>query len=120
MRIGEDAGGAGFGHYRCMIVQLTAAGALVAEADDCTRLHLETALSGRELRSALATTNSGSLIDDATVALDLSVLRSRAKVVATVPDWAERWTAMVAYAEKKGWLSADGRSVQVHVERPAA
>jgi hypothetical protein len=111
---------ASIGHYRPMIVQLTAAGAVVSDADDCTRLHLETSLTGRELRAALATTNSGTLVDDGNVALDLAVLRSRAKVVATAPDWAQRWTAMVGYAEKKGWLSDDGRAVQVHIERPAA
>jgi hypothetical protein len=45
------------------------------------------------------------------------VLRSRAQLAATAPDWAQRWEAMTSYAERSGWLSPDRRSVQVHVER---
>ena len=69
------------------------------------------------LRTALSTTGTGTLIDPDTVGLDLAVLRSRAQLVATAEDWAQRWEAMVRFAEDRGWLSADGRSVQVHVER---
>lgn len=107
-----------------MIVELSAAGAVVRDADDCTRLHLETALEGTKLRAALLTTNTGAPVgglsaEGAAVLLDLAVLRSRAKLVATADDWSQRWSAMVDYAGRKGWLSPDGRSVQVHVERPA-
>ncbi|MGI5129234.1 hypothetical protein ACQEVB_20685 [Pseudonocardia sp. CA-107938] len=98
-----------------MIVRLTAAGAVVLDADDCTALHLETDLRGGKLRAALATTDTGA-VDGEHVWLDLSVLRSRAKLVATADDWAQRWTAMVGYAQEQGWLSADRRSVRVHVE----
>ncbi|MCW2716639.1 hypothetical protein [Pseudonocardia sp.] len=100
-----------------MIVRLDADGAVVRDADDCGRLHLETDLDEARLRTALATTGTGELVDADTVHLDLGVLRSRAALLATTPDWAEQWTAMTAYAERKGWLSDDGRSVQVHVER---
>ena len=40
-----------------------------------------------------------------------------AKLIATAPDWAQRWAEMTAYAQRKGWLSQDSRSVQVHIER---
>ena len=30
-------------------------------------------------------------------------------------DWTERFTGMLAYAEKKGWIDADGL-IQAHVE----
>jgi len=103
-----------------MIVRLTAAGAVVLDADDCTELHLETALQGGKLRAALATTDTGDPDRDGKhVWLDLAVLRSRAKLVATADDWAQRWTGMVGYAKEQGWLSADARSVRVHVEPPA-
>jgi hypothetical protein len=102
-----------------MIVRLTAAGAVVLDADDCTALHLETQLRGGKLRAALATTDTGAAdADGEHVWLDLAVLRSRAKLVATAGDWAQRWTAMVGYAREQGWLSRDGRSVRVHVESP--
>lgn len=100
-----------------MILRLDPDGAVVRDADDCRRLHLETALDRDGLRAALAATDTGELVDDDTVLLDLAVLRSRAQLAATAPDWAQRWAAMVSYAQGQGWLSADGRAVQVHVER---
>lgn len=96
-------------------MRLTAAGAAVLDADDCTALHLETELQGAKLRAALAATDTGVVRGD-DVLLDLAVLRSRAKLVATADDWAQRWSRMIDYARTKGWLSEDGRSVQVHVE----
>lgn len=105
-----------------MVVTLAVDGAVVGDADDCTRLHLATALDGPALRSALHGTGTGELAPDGTVWLDLAVLRSRAQIAATGPDraqedWARRWDAMIAHAERSGWLSVDGRSVRVHVER---
>lgn len=100
-----------------MYVNLAADGAVVADADDCTRLHLATALDGPELRVALRDTGTGQLAPDGAVWLDVAVLRSRGQLVATVPDWPQRWDGMIAYAGKAGWLSEDGRSVRVHIER---
>lgn len=100
-----------------MIVRVGKDGAVVRDADDCGRLHLESDLDEAALRTALRTTGTGELVDADNAHLDLGVLRSRAALLATAPDWAERWSAMTGYAEKKGWLSEDGRSVQVHVER---
>ena len=87
------------------------------DADDCTRLHVESDLDGAALRAALRRTGTGEIGEGENAWLDLAVLRSRAALLATEPDWSERWSAMTAYAERKGWLSDDGRSVQVHVER---
>jgi hypothetical protein len=100
-----------------MIVLLGADGAVVQDADDCGSLHLQTDLDTDGVRVALRNTGTGELADDETAWLDLGVLRTRAKMLATAPDWADRWAAMTAYAERKGWLSPDGRSVQVHIER---
>ena len=100
-----------------MIVQLAADGVVVQDADDCGRLHVTTDLDAHGVATALAATGTGELIDTDTVGLDLAVLRSRAQLVATAPDWAQRWEAMTSYADEKGWLSADRRSVQVHIER---
>ncbi|MBW0116961.1 hypothetical protein [Pseudonocardia abyssalis] len=100
-----------------MYVTLAADGAVVADADDCTRLHLATTLDGSALRAALRDTGTGQLAPDGAVWLDVAVLRSRAQIVATAPDWPQRWDAMVGYAQKAGWLSEDGRTVRVHIER---
>jgi hypothetical protein len=107
------------GYDRRVIVRLDTDGALVEDADDCGRLHLETALEGERLRAVLASTGTGRVGEDGAVWLDVGVLRSRAHMVATAPDWDARWAAMVDYAGRKGWLSPDGHAVQVHVERPA-
>ncbi|MEJ3657458.1 hypothetical protein WEH80_31300 [Actinomycetes bacterium KLBMP 9759] len=103
-----------------MIVRLDEDGAVVRDADDCGRLHLETDLDEHALHTALKITATGAAIDADTAWLDLGVLRTRARLVATEPDWDERWSAMVDHAEAKGWLSDDGHAVQVHVERVGA
>jgi hypothetical protein len=100
-----------------VIVLLTAEGAVVQDADDLGRLHLQTDLDSEGARTALVTTGTGELIDADTAWLDLAVLRSRAQLLVTASDWDERWGAMTSYAERKGWLSPDRRSVQVHIER---
>ncbi len=99
-----------------MILSLGSDGARVRDADDCTRLHLETDLGPAALGTVLRKTGTGAIGDGGDAWLDLAVLRSRAALLASAPDWAERWSAMTAYAQQKGWLSDDGRSVQVHVE----
>jgi hypothetical protein len=105
------------GTIAVMIVRLAADGVVVQDADDCTRLHVSTDLDPAGVRAALATTETGEQVDADTVLFDLTVLRSRAQLAATAPDWAQRWEAMTSYAERSGWLSPDRRSVQVHVER---
>ena len=105
------------GTIAVMIVRLAADGVVVQDADDCTRLHVSTDLDPAGVRTALAGTETGEQADADTVLLDLAVLRSRAQLVATAPDWAQRWEAMTSHAERSGWLSPDRRSVQVHVER---
>lgn len=98
-----------------MIVTLAPDGAVVRDADDCTRLHLATELRGDALRIALRDTGTGQVAPDGSAWLDLAVLRSRAQLLASVPDWARRWTDMISYAERSGWLSVDRRSVRVHL-----
>lgn len=99
------------------MVTLAADGAVVQDADDLGRLRLRTDLDPDGVRVALRTTGTGAPIDDDTVWLDVAVLRSRAQLIATDPDWPQKWSAMIAHAERKGWLSEDGHALQVHVER---
>ena len=102
-----------------MILRMDADGAVVREADDGTQLHLETALDQVALRRALRTTGTGQLLDGGEVELDLGVLRSRAQLAGTGPDWPQRWSAMVEHARRAGRMAPDGRSVRVPVERLA-
>ena len=100
-----------------MIVRLGADGVVVPDADDCTRLHVSTDLDAAGVRTALSGTGTGELVDSDTVLLDLAVLRSRAQLAATAPDWAQRWEAMTSHVERTGGLSPDRRSVRVGLDR---
>jgi hypothetical protein len=99
-----------------VIVRLAADGVVVTDADDCERLHVRSDLDPRGMEVALATTGTGALVDAETVLIDLGVLRSRAQLVATAPDWPQRWESLTRHVAQKGWLSSDRRSVQVHIE----
>jgi hypothetical protein len=100
-----------------MIVRLAAEGVVVQDADDLGRLQLHTDLDADSARTALLSTESGELIDTDSAWLDVVVLRSRAALLATAPDWAQRWEAMIDDAERKGRLSQDGRAMRVPIER---
>ena len=99
-----------------MIVRLDANGAVVADADDCATVHVETRLAADRLRTALVTTGTGTLDEPGdVVVLDIAVLRSRARLVATTPDWAHCFADMVASAGER--LTDDGLGLRVPVER---
>jgi hypothetical protein len=100
-----------------MIVELTAAGFSVRDADDCTRLSVSTALPGEQVDAALARSGAGiGSPGESDVLLDVASLYRRAQASASVADWESRWTAMIGYAASRGWLSADGSAVRAHVE----
>jgi hypothetical protein len=98
-----------------VIVILGADGVLLRDPDDCGRLHVETDLAGDDLVEVLTTTGTGAPAGDGRVWLDLATLRSRARLAATDPDWSANWEAMVAHAQRSGWLSEDGRAVRAHI-----
>jgi hypothetical protein len=100
-----------------VIVLLAADGVVVQDADDLDALRLRTELDPAAARVALQTTGSGALVGEDCAGLDLAVLRSRAKLLSSDPDWAARWAAMVERAERHGQLTADRRSVRVPIER---
>ena len=101
-----------------MIVRLEAAGAVVADADDFSAVHVQTALDPDGLRTAMLQTGTGSVPADgaAVVVLDVGVLRSRAALVTSAPDWAERFDALIAASGDR--LTDDGLGLRVPVERP--
>ena len=61
---------------------MDADGAVVADADDCSAVHVETGLDADRLRAALVATATGVLAERGSapdvVVLDVAVLRSRA------------------------------------------
>lgn len=103
-----------------MIVRLDSDGAVVAEADDCSTVHVETGLDAGALRTALVTTGTGAPAEPTQwgtndVVLDIAVLRSRARLLATAPGWTECFDGMVADAGER--LTDDGLGLRVPVER---
>ena len=105
---------------RGVILRLDADGAVVAHADDCSAVHVQTALAGEHLRAALLQTGTGSVATGglAEVVLDIAVLRTRAALVASAPGFAERFDAMIASSGER--LTDDGLGLRVAVESPPA
>jgi hypothetical protein len=102
-----------------VVVELTADGIRVHDADDCTRLSVATALAGADMDAALRSTGAGSRVDanrTDTVLLDIPTLREHARAAASVTDWDSRWQAMIAYAGRKGWITPEGTAVRAHLE----
>ena len=100
-----------------MIVRLDADGAVVADADDCSTVHVESGLDADGLRTALVATGTGAPAGPGAVVLDIAVLRSRARLLATAPDWSECFDGMLASAGER--LTDDGLGLRVPVERTA-
>lgn len=103
-----------------MIVRLDADGAVVAEADDCSAVHVRTGLDAVGLRTALVATGTGAPAEPNdggadVVVLDIAVLRSRARLLATTPDWSACFDGMLAGAGDR--LTDDGLGLRVPVER---
>lgn len=100
-----------------MIIELTSDRYTVTDPDNCTQLHVATALPTRhDTGAALQKAGIGRLDGDGTHALvDLDQLRTRARASATGADWDGKWEEMIAYATEEGWVSSDGRFVRAHV-----
>ncbi|WP_347058959.1 hypothetical protein ABC795_01080 [Blastococcus sp. HT6-30] len=94
--------------------------ARVVDVDDLGRLHLALgAVTDEEAAEALERSGLGRLRDADTAVLDVAALRAAAEPRASAENWSTRWDAMIGGARGKGWLSADGATLQVHVESAA-
>lgn len=102
-----------------MIILLEQGTCSVSEADTLTDLRVVTAIDdpaalGDAVRAAeLGRTEPG---ETGHVFVDIERLRSLARSGATLDDWDERFDAMIAYAERKGWLNDSGSAVRAHVD----
>jgi hypothetical protein len=87
------------------------------EPDDCLRFHLVCEVDPALLDAALVEANVGSLEDAETALINPeAIIRASGDRVGL--DWSERFSAMVEYAETKGWVTVDGH-IRAHVEPPA-
>jgi hypothetical protein len=104
-----------------MIVAITREHCRVEDADDCARLHVTAEeLDDDEAGAALQRADLGRAGDAAHVWLTIDSLRTAAREAASIPDWDDRFDAMIAYARSKGWLDACGERVTAHVQRSAS
>ncbi len=86
----------------------------IEEHDDCTRLHVVTAeLDEATAGAVLDISGLGRPGTSGHVWLDIAALRARSHSAA--PDWPERFDAMIAYAERSGWLNPHGNLVAAHI-----
>lgn len=88
----------------------------LAEPENCARFHL--AVTGGDevaVREALASSDTGTLVDRDSAVVAVEAVRRLARGHVG-DDWPSRFATMLANAEKKGWLTADGAAVQAHCE----
>jgi hypothetical protein len=86
----------------------------VHEADDCTSLEVRIA-ADEGASDALAASGLGRWDGGTEVDLAVGTLHALARATARAPGWEDRWAAMVAYAARSGWLSADKTTVRAHI-----
>lgn len=99
-------------------VDTTARPAVVAldDPDDCGRFHL--AVTGSDeaaARQALESAAVGTLVDRETAIVAVDAVRRMAEG-RVGDDWPRMFTAMLAYAGTKGWLTDDGGGIHAHCE----
>lgn len=99
-----------------MYVLVTDGSAAVHEADDCTSLEVRIDAGDRAgVGDALTIAGLGRWDGDSEADLTVQGLHALAHATATAQDWEQRWAAMLAYADRSGWLAADGSTVRAHV-----
>jgi hypothetical protein len=99
-----------------MYLAVTATGVVVGDPDDCTSLDVRAPSAGRpRIDETLREARIGAWDGAGEADINVAELRHRASAEGVTPGWAERWTAMIDYAQRKGWLSADGTTVRAHV-----
>ncbi|MEV1295444.1 hypothetical protein [Pseudonocardia sp. NPDC049635] len=99
-----------------MFVEVTGSGVRLAEPEVFTAFHVvrPAAMTPDDLAAALSTHEIGQLDGDDVLVRVTAVRRLAEGRVGD--DWEDGFTAMLAYAERKGWLTDDGAMVRAHVE----
>jgi 3-hydroxy-9,10-secoandrosta-1,3,5(10)-triene-9,17-dione monooxygenase reductase component len=94
------------------ISQVSATPVCLEEPDDCSRLHV--VVAAPDSTALLEKVGLGPIRENGSVALDPRLLQLMAHG-RVGPEWSSRFDEMIAYADRKGWLTPDGR-VLAHVE----
>ena len=90
-------------------------GVSLEDADNCNAFHLEArGVDAAGVAAALAQAGAGRASGDEAF-IERTAVERMAGTSDTAPDWNDRYQGMLAYAEKQGWLDADG-AVQAHIE----
>ena len=84
------------------------------DPEDCRAFSVRVRGDRARLGAALGSAGVGRMDgDEALIQVD-AVRRLAAPQVG--PPWEDDFTAMLAYAEGKGWIADEGRSIRAHVE----
>lgn len=103
-----------------MIIDVDLNGATAAiqliQPEDCKAFHVAARGGDADaLAAALSTAGVGRLLPSGDAMIDTRAVRSMAH--GRVPaGWDDDFTAMLKYAESKGWLDNSAGAVQAHVE----
>ncbi|EYT57181.1 hypothetical protein [Microbacterium sp. UCD-TDU] len=95
-----------------MRISVTESGADLLDPADFTRFHVESALPAAQIDAALQAAGAGR-VDNDHAFVSVAFLRSHAP--AGDEQWGEGLQKMIAYAQSKGWVSADGEHLQAHI-----
>ena len=88
----------------------------LVEPDDCQHFHVAIrGLSQDAAEQALVDQGIGQFSDSDTAWIKISAIRKLAQG-RVQPDWPQRFSDMLQYAERKGWLSEDRERVSGHCE----
>jgi hypothetical protein len=89
----------------------------LAEPADCTRFHVAVRGAGDAgtLDRVLRSNAAGAVDGDGEAMVRVDAVR-RLAAGAVGESWEADFTAMLAYARSKGWLSEDGEAIRAHVE----
>lgn len=99
-----------------MIVQVRPDGVSVTEADDLRSLSVASDLGPADISTTLSACGFGQFVDAETILLDVSRLHEAAQAASSDPAWVDHWVKMIIYAEKQGWLLADGTMLRAHLQ----
>lgn len=89
-------------------------GTRIADPDILTAFSVVSTLPLADLDAALRTAGLGH-VHDGHAWIASERLQVEASALATAPDWLQRYRAMLAYAESKGWWEPEHALVRAHV-----
>lgn len=94
--------------------------AVLVDASNCSRLHVAAAdASTADVHAALEAAGLGSMVagSDDDTCLTLSTLREMAFAQANDSSYPDQWEAMISYARRMDWVTADGAGILAHIIR---